>query len=53
MGGIITNPMRDIVRKHCPKAKLIQLDSPPVVGAVILGMDQIGFEGYAIREDMV
>ena len=30
-GEIITNPMRDIVLKYCPKAKLIRLDGPPVV----------------------
>jgi len=52
-GDIITNPMRDIVLKHCPKAKIIRLDGPPVVGAVILGMEQINFDGYSIRGTMV
>jgi N-acetylglucosamine kinase-like BadF-type ATPase len=52
-GEIITNPMRDIVLKHCPKAKLIRLDGPPVVGAVILGMEQACFDGYAVRDNMV
>ena len=52
-GAIITNPMRDIVLKHCPRAKLIRLDGPPVVGAVILGMEQVNFDGYAIRDGMV
>ncbi len=50
---IITDPMRDIVMKHCPKAKLIRLDGPPVVGAVILGMEQAHFDGYAVRKEMV
>jgi len=49
-GEIITDPMKDIVLKHCPKARLIRLDGPPVVGAVILGMEQAGFDGYAVRE---
>ena len=31
-GEIIMKPMRDIVMKHLPKAKLIRLDGPPVVG---------------------
>ena len=52
-GEIIMNPMRDIVLKHCPRAKLIRLDGPPVVGAVILGMEQINFDGYAVRDRIV
>jgi len=50
---MIMNPMRDIVLKHCTKAKLIRLDGPPVVGAVILGMEQINFNGYAVRDGIV
>jgi N-acetylglucosamine kinase-like BadF-type ATPase len=52
-GEIITNPMHDLVLKHCPRAKLIRLDGPPVVGAVILGMEQAGFNGYAVRDEMI
>lgn len=52
-GEIISNPMCSIVMAHCPKAKLIRLDGPPVVGAVILGMEQAGFDGYTIRDQMV
>nr|MDQ3006397.1 hypothetical protein [Chloroflexota bacterium] len=52
-GELITNPMRSIVLKHCRRAKLIRLDGPPAVGAVILGMEQAGFHGYAIRDKMV
>lgn len=52
-GELIMNPMYDVVLEHCPKAKLIRLDGPPVVGAVILGMEQAHFNGYAVRENMV
>ena len=52
-GDIITNPMRDIVLTHCPKAKLKRLDGAPVVGAVILGMEAAGFDGYKVRDEMV
>jgi len=52
-GEIITKPMRDIVLKHCPRAKLRRLDGPPAVGAVILGMEQALFDGYSIRDRMV
>lgn len=52
-GELITKPMSEVVLKHCPKAKLIRLNGPPVVGAVILGMEQVGFDGYAIRDHIV
>jgi len=45
--------MRDLVLKHCPRAKLIRLDGPPVVGAVILGMEQVNFDGYTVRDNMI
>ena len=52
-GEIITAPMKAVVLKHCAKAKLIRLDGPPVVGAVLLGMEQAGFDGYAVRDEIV
>jgi N-acetylglucosamine kinase-like BadF-type ATPase len=52
-GGMITNPMCEVVLKHCPQAKLIRLDGPPVVGAVILGMEQARFNGYAVRGEII
>jgi len=52
-GDVIVNPMRETVMKHLQKAKLIRLDGPPVVGAVILGMEQAGFDGYAVREKII
>ena len=52
-GRIIMDPMQEIVLQHCPKAKLFRLEGPPVVGAVILGMEQANFDGYAVRENIV
>ena len=52
-GEMIMDPMREIVMKHLPKAKLIRLDGPPVVGALILGMEQANFDGYAVRENII
>jgi N-acetylglucosamine kinase-like BadF-type ATPase len=52
-GEILSNPMRELILKYCPGAKLIRLDGPPVVGPVILGMEQAGFDGYAVRERIV
>jgi N-acetylglucosamine kinase-like BadF-type ATPase len=50
---ILTDPMRELILKHCPGAKLIRLDGPPVAGPVILGMEQAGFDGYAVRDTIV
>jgi hypothetical protein len=52
-GELITGPMRDLILRYCPRAKLIRLNGPPVVGPVILGMKQAGFDGYAVRENIV
>jgi N-acetylglucosamine kinase-like BadF-type ATPase len=52
-GEVIIESMRRIVLAHCPRARLIRLAGPPVVGAVILGMEQAKFDGYAVREVMV
>lgn len=52
-GELILEPMRNLILAHCPGAKLIRLDGPPVVGPVILGMEQAGFDGYAVREKIV
>jgi N-acetylglucosamine kinase-like BadF-type ATPase len=52
-GEAITEPMEGIVLKHCPRAQLIRLSGPPVAGAVILGMEQANFDGYAVRNRMV
>jgi len=52
-GEIIIKPMKELVLRYCPKAKLIRLDGPPVVGAVILGMEQVGFDGYAVRSEII
>ena len=52
-GATITDPMRAVVMSHCPKDKLIRLDGPPVVGAVILSMEQVSFDGYPLRDLMI
>jgi N-acetylglucosamine kinase-like BadF-type ATPase len=49
-GALLKDSMRGIVLKHAPRAKLIRLEAPPVVGAILLGMESAGFDGYAVRE---
>jgi len=52
-GEIIMKPMSELVLRHCPHAKLTRLDGPPVVGAVILGMEQARFDGYQVRDEII
>lgn len=52
-GRALTEPMERVVREHCPRAKLIRLKGPPVVGAVMLGMEQTHLDGYAVRDRML
>ena len=52
-GELIIGPMRKVILSHCLRAKLVRPAGPPVVGPVVLGMDQAGFDGYAIREKIV
>jgi len=52
-GEIITGPMRAIVLQHVPRAKLIRLDGPPVVGPLMLGMQMAGLDPYPIRKMLI
>ncbi|HET9587874.1 MAG TPA: hypothetical protein VFO91_03700, partial [Anaerolineales bacterium] len=52
-GDLIMQPMRNIVLKHLPRAKLIRLDGPPVVGPLMLGMQMAGIDPYPMRQKLV
>jgi N-acetylglucosamine kinase-like BadF-type ATPase len=52
-GEIITAPMRDVVLQHVPRAKLIRLDGPPVVGPLMLGMQTAGLDPYPMRQKLI
>lgn len=52
-GEIIIEPMRNIVSKLLPKAKLIPLDGPPVVGPLMLGMQMAGIDPYPMRAQLI
>lgn len=52
-GEIITGPMQNIVMKHLPKAKLVRLDGPPVVGPLMLGIQMAGIDPYPMRQKLI
>jgi hypothetical protein len=45
--------MRNLVMNHLPKAKLIRLDGPPVVGPLMLGMQMAGIDPYLMRKKLI
>jgi len=52
-GPFITEPMQEVVMTHLPKAKLIRLEGPPVVGPLMLGMQAAGIDPYPMRNKLV
>jgi N-acetylglucosamine kinase-like BadF-type ATPase len=43
-GAILIEPMRETIHKLAPNARLMRLQVPPVIGAVILGMEAAGMK---------
>ena len=52
-GVLLLEPMKEAVRVVNPGASFVRLAAPPVVGGVLLGMEQAGVNGYAIRATLV
>jgi N-acetylglucosamine kinase-like BadF-type ATPase len=52
-GDLICRPMRNLVLKHLPKAKMIRLEGPPVVGPLMLGMQEGGIDPYLLRKILI
>ncbi len=40
-GALLIEPMRATIHKATPKARLVKLTAPPVIGAVMLGMEAV------------
>jgi N-acetylglucosamine kinase-like BadF-type ATPase len=52
-GDMLIEPMRETIHKLAPKARLVRLKTPPVLGAVLLGMEAGGLTvTSAIRANM-
>jgi N-acetylglucosamine kinase-like BadF-type ATPase len=53
-GEMLIAPMRETIHKLAPKARFVRLNAPPVLGAVILGMEASEYEVTpAIRKTMI
>jgi N-acetylglucosamine kinase-like BadF-type ATPase len=52
-GDILINPMREVIHAVAPRAKLVRLEAPPVVGGALLGMAQAGLDGSPVRSRLI
>ena len=52
-GELIMQPMQRMVLKYLPKARMIRLDGPPVVGPLMLGMQMAGIDPYPLRKKLI
>ncbi|HKY53709.1 MAG TPA: BadF/BadG/BcrA/BcrD ATPase family protein [Anaerolineales bacterium] len=53
-GEMLIAPMRETIHKLAPKARFVRLTAPPVLGAVMLGMEAVGFEvTQTVRKTMI
>jgi N-acetylglucosamine kinase-like BadF-type ATPase len=53
MGEMIIAPMRRVINSEAPKARLVRLLAPPVVGGVLLAMEQVGLNPTPIRDYLI
>lgn len=52
-GDIYIKPLEETIHRLAPKAKLVKLEAPPVVGGVVLGMQKAGFETASIHKNLI
>jgi N-acetylglucosamine kinase-like BadF-type ATPase len=50
---LLIDSMRETVHALAPGARLVRLTAPPVVGGVLLGMEQVGVNGWLVRQALV
>jgi N-acetylglucosamine kinase-like BadF-type ATPase len=53
MGEMIIEPMRQVIVYEAPKVHLVRLTAPPVVGGVILAMQQVGMDPTPVRDTII
>jgi N-acetylglucosamine kinase-like BadF-type ATPase len=50
---LIAESMQAVIHTVAPKARLVYLNAPPVVGGVLLGMEKAGLDFRPVRERLV
>jgi N-acetylglucosamine kinase-like BadF-type ATPase len=52
-GPMLVEAMRGVIHEVAPGARLVRLEVPPVVGGVLLGMEQVGPVVPGVREVLI
>ncbi len=52
-GALLVNPMQEFVHRMSPGAQFTHLSAPPVVGGVMLGMQQAGLDFRPLRQAII
>jgi N-acetylglucosamine kinase-like BadF-type ATPase len=52
-GPMLIDALRETVHEVAPGARLVRLTAPPVIGGVLLGMEQKGLEYTGVRETLI
>lgn len=52
-GPMLTEAMQETIEAVAPGARLVRLTVPPVVGGVLLGMEQAGLRPSSVRERLI
>ena len=50
---LLSETLRETILQTAPGARLVRLTMPPVVGGVLLGMEQAGLNGYIMRDKLI
>ena len=51
-GELYIGPLRATIHRLAPKARLVKLEAPPVVGGVVLGMQKAGVETKPLHKSL-
>lgn len=52
-GPLLLEPLQEAVWASAPGARFVRLTAPPVIGAVLLGMEQGGLAAQAVRQPLI
>lgn len=52
-GATLTDTLRETIQAVAPGAHLVRLTAPPVVGGVLLGMEQVGMKPFSLRQTLI
>jgi N-acetylglucosamine kinase-like BadF-type ATPase len=50
---LIKESMAQTIHAAAPQAELVRLEAPPVVGATLLGMEQVGIQASTLRRTLI